>query len=115
MDLSGGHGPSDKIVQNNIEAQPRRNPVGGGRTQEHRAEAIVGKRSDVALRPYLGITIGSDRIESTCLVDQPVAGTAIVAAGRSEYESSDPCLFGKLCDSHARSMVDFVRGFRVEV
>src|SRR5262249_12776211 len=65
VDLPFRISPSNKVVEDNIEAQARGYPVGGSIAHKSRTEVVVGKRSHVAFDVYLGFIIWGNGIESS--------------------------------------------------
>ena len=108
IDEPRGDRPGDKIVENDVEADARRQAVGGRRAQIDRAEAVAGERGDVALGPDLGVAIGRDRVQRAGLVDHVIAGQAVIAARRGEQEALDPGLLGEPGEMHAGAVIDAV-------
>ena len=105
----------DEVVEHDVEPQPRRYAIGRSRAEEDGAEAVAREARNVPLRPDLRLAIGGDGIERSRLVDQVLAGTAVVAARGREHESLDAGLLGERGDAHAGVMVDGVGRLRIEI
>ena len=111
-DAAIGDSPGDKIVENDIETQSRRDAVGGGGAQEGRTEAISGELRDVPLGAHLRNAIGGQRLQLAGLIDHVVTSKPVVAARGGEQEPFDACLLAEFSDPHAGEMIDVVRQIR---
>src|SRR5262245_1785841 len=109
VNLSGRKCPGNEIVQDNVEALPRRQTVCSCRTQVNRTKAVARQTRDVTLRHYLRLAVRRHRVESATLINHRLACLTIVAARGSEYETTDARLFRELRYSNTRTMINLVR------
>ncbi len=80
-DLPGRERPSHKIIQNNIEAQPRRKPVGRCGPQINGTKATARQARDVVLGHDFRLPVSRHWIERAGLINHFLAGLAVIAAG----------------------------------
>src|SRR4029453_3431182 len=95
VDPAPGVGPSDKVVQDQVEAQAWRNTVGSRVPQKRGTEPVGRHLSPVVLDSHLRDCIRRDRTKVRRLVDERVAGLTIAAARRRVEEPSHPGFLGK--------------------
>ena len=103
-----GDRPGHEVVEHDVESDPRRQAVGGRRTQINGAEAVPGELGNVALRPDLGDAIGRDGVERACFLHHDLAGQAVIAARRGKQETLDPGGLGEPGQTHAGAVIDAV-------
>src|SRR5208282_3482049 len=113
VDLPCRERPSDEVIQNNVEAHPRRKAVSGGWPQIDWTKPVVRQARDVAFGHHLRFAIGGNGIEISGLIDHRLPRLTVVAAGRSEHEAADANPFGKLSQADACTMIDVVGEARV--
>jgi hypothetical protein len=101
-----------QVIDDDIEAHPRRRPITGRIAQEHRAEVIVRHRAHIPLHQDLALRVCGLRVDGCGLV-QEVAGTrAIDAAGRRVDEPADARLAGGLGQADRAEVIDLVSDLR---
>src|SRR6266851_1097471 len=115
QDLAGGERPGYEVVEHDVEAEPRRNAIGGGAAQEGGCEGFVGEPGDVALGEHLGFAVSRDRVELGVLAHRRVSGSSVVAAGRGEHEAAYPDFLGERGEADRGAVVDVEGELRVEI
>lgn len=113
--LAGREGPRGQVVDHQVEADARRQPVRGRGAQEHGAEVVASQEGHVALDLDLRHAVGRHRVEGRVLVQEVLAAAAVVAAGAGEQEALHARLLGQLRQAHRTQVVDAVGQRRVVI
>src|SRR5690348_7816863 len=100
VNLPRGKGPRRQVIQYEVEAESRRNAIGGGGSQEGRAEAIVGHGSERPLDVDLRLSIWRYRVEGGFLVKKVRSRCAVIATRRRIKEALHPGALGQLRKFH---------------
>ena len=78
-----------EVVEDDVEAHPRRRAICGGVAQEHGAEVCTCHPSHIALHQYLAFGVRGLRVRSRGLVEEVTGARAVHAAGRGVDEAPD--------------------------
>ena len=116
-DLAGRVRPADEVVDHDVEAQARRDAVGGRVAQVGRAEGVVGERRDVLLGQHLGLAVGASAARSPAVSSSASAPAALPYRLHEEKNTKrdDAGLLGLRGELGRGDLVDVVGGLRVEV
>src|SRR5271165_3165856 len=107
--------PSNKIVEDNIETQTRRNSIGGGISHERGTKPIIRQGRHVALDEHFGLAIWGDGIECSRFVQKVVACSSIRAARGRKDEASDTGGLCQLRHVDRGTMIDVVGQLRIQI
>ena len=108
--------PAGEVVEDDVEAEPRRDAVDRRVAHRDDREPVASERREALLRAHLGLGVGGQRLERRPLVEQVVRSRrAVHRAGRREDEPPDAGGLGLSCDAQRRVEVDVVGPLLVEV
>ena len=108
-------GPSGQVVQDDVAPQAGGDAVGGRAPQQDGAELVVHQLEQPGLGPDLRDAVRRDRVEGGGLVQQIVAASAVVAAGRREQEPLGAGVAGEPGELDRGPLVDVVGELGIEV